>query len=158
MNDPDKMNVQPFYYSREIDIAAPADIAFEAVLVELGPEGQMPPDGKPFPMKLEPWPGGRWYRDLGNNSGHFWGNVQVIKPPVLLELWGPMFLSYPSTNHLQYRLTAQGESTKLKLTHRAFGYMPKDFIDGADQGWEFRSKRIVEIAARLRGERKEGKR
>ena len=153
MKDPDKLEMQTFFFTREIDIAAPADIAFEAVLAELGPEGQMPPDGKPFPMKLEAWPGGRWYRDLGNNNGHFWGNVQVIKPPGLLELCGPMFMSYPGTNHLQYRLTAQGESTKMKLTHRAFGYFPKDFIDGADQGWDYKAKRIVEIAARLKGER-----
>jgi hypothetical protein len=57
---------------KEIEIAAPLDIAFEAVLEELGPGGEMP-GGKPFPMVIEPWPGGRWYRDLGNHSGHFWG-------------------------------------------------------------------------------------
>src|SRR5262245_49528671 len=72
---------------KEIEISAPIDIAFEAMLNELGPECQMP-GGKPFPMKIEPWPGGRWYRDLGNNSGHLWGHVQVIKPPLLLEIWG----------------------------------------------------------------------
>ena len=41
-------------------------------------------------MKIEPWPGGRWYRDLGNNAGHLWGHVQVIKPPTLLEICGPL--------------------------------------------------------------------
>ncbi len=55
------------------------------MLERLGPQGQML-DGKPFPMRIEPWPGGRWYRDLGDNSGHLWGHVQVIKPPTLLEL------------------------------------------------------------------------
>ena len=49
-----------------------------------------------FPMVIEPWPGGRWYRDLGNNAGHLWGHVQVIKPPTLLELCGPMFMSFPA--------------------------------------------------------------
>src|SRR5437867_5243665 len=57
--------------AKEIEISAPIAIAFEAMLDELGPEGQMP-GGKPFPMKIEPWPGGRWYRDLGHNSGHLW--------------------------------------------------------------------------------------
>ena len=65
------------------------------MLDQLGPEGQMP-GGKPFPMKIEPWPGGRWYRDLGNNSGHLWGHVQVIKPPTLLEICGPLMMSYPA--------------------------------------------------------------
>jgi hypothetical protein len=49
---------------REINIAAPIEITFESILEELGP-GSVLPDGKPFPMKIEPWPGGRWYRDLG---------------------------------------------------------------------------------------------
>jgi hypothetical protein len=46
------------------------------------------PGGKPLPMKIEPWPCGRWYRDLGNNRRHLWGYVQVIKPPTLLEICG----------------------------------------------------------------------
>ena len=85
-------------------------------------------DGKPFPMKIEPWPGGRWYRDLGNNSGHFWGHVQVIKPPTLLEITGPMPMSYPAINHLQYRLKAEGKRTRLTLHHRAMGLIPAPSI------------------------------
>ena len=48
-----------------------------------------------MPMNIEPWPGGRWFRDLGNNNGHFWGNVQAIKRPTLLEITGPLFASLP---------------------------------------------------------------
>ena len=25
-------------------------------------------------MKLEAWPGGRWFRDLGDGNGHLWGH------------------------------------------------------------------------------------
>ena len=32
------------------------------------------------------------------------GFVQVIKPPTLLEIHGPMFMSYPVAGHLQIRL------------------------------------------------------
>src|ERR1044071_853043 len=110
---------------KEVRVAAPVEIKFQAVLEELGPGGQMP-DGKPFPMKIEPWPGGRWYRDLGDNAGHLWGHVQVIKPPALLELCGPLFMSFPGVNHLQYRLTAEGRGTRLKLTHRAMGLIPEE--------------------------------
>ena len=46
-------------------------------------------------MKIELWPGGSWYRDLGDGNGHFWGNVQAIKRPTLLEITGPLFMSYP---------------------------------------------------------------
>ena len=102
-----EQEIQTISIPREIEIAAPIEIAFEAMLEEIGPGGEMP-DGKPFPMVIEPWPGGRWYRDLGDNAGHLWGHVQVIKPPTLLELCGPMFMSFPGINHVQYRLTAEG--------------------------------------------------
>ena len=67
-------------------------------------------------MKLEAWVGGRWFRDLGDNAGHLWGHVQVIKPPKLLEIVGPMMMSFPVASHVQYRLTEQPGGTLLKLT------------------------------------------
>jgi len=62
----------------EIQVRAPLDTTFAALLEQLGPYNEAPSVG-PMPMKLEPWPGGRWYRDLGDNNGHFWAVVQAIK-------------------------------------------------------------------------------
>ena len=141
-------SVQTLDLTREEHIDAPIETVFEAILDELGPEGQMP-GGKPFPMKFEAWPGGRWYRDLGGNAGHLWGHVQVIKPPALLEICGPMFMSYPAINFLQYRLTADpagAGGTRLKLTHRAMGLIPPDHLEGVGQGWAHGLKRIRELA------------
>ncbi|MGB7158850.1 MAG: SRPBCC domain-containing protein [Tepidisphaeraceae bacterium] len=152
LNEDQALEVQTFDFARDVLIAAPIEITFEAVLAELGPEGSMP-DGKPFPFVFEPWPGGRWYRDLGSNTGHLWGHVQVIKPPRLLEIFGPCFLSYPATNHIQYRLAPEGDGTRLRIANRAFGYMPRRFMEGADQGWEHGLRRIAEIAARLKAKR-----
>jgi hypothetical protein len=140
--------IQTLNISKEVAIAAPIEIAFLALLEEMGPAGEMP-DGKPFPMVIETWPGGRWYRDLGNNSGHLWGHVQVIKPPTLLEVCGPTFMSFPAANHLQYRLTADGQSTRLQFTHRAMGPIPDEFREQVGHGWEFKLKRIGAIASRL---------
>ena len=150
-----EQEIQSISLTREIEIKAPVDIVFEALLEEIGPGGQMP-DGKPFPMVIEPWPGGRWYRDLGDNAGHLWGHVQVIKPPALLELCGPMFMSFPGINHLQYRLTADGDVTRLKLTHQAMGPIPEEVREGVGHGWEHGLKRIAEIAGRLVAERRGG--
>lgn len=130
---------------KEVLIAAPLEVTFQAVLEELGPGSQLP-DGTPFPMKIEPWPGGRWYRDLGNNAGHLWGHVQVIKPPALLELCGPMPMSYPAYNHVQYRLKEEGASTRLLLTHRSMGLMPPEHLDGMPEGWEHGLARVRQIA------------
>lgn len=139
--------VETFEIRKEIEIAAPIDISFAAMLDELGPEGQMP-DGKPFPMQLEPWPGGRWYRDLGHNSGHLWGHVQVIKPPTLLEICGPLMMSYPAANHLQYRFTAEGDRTHVAFVHRALGAILPEHREGLPKGWQYWLERIRELAER----------
>jgi hypothetical protein len=132
-------------FNKDQRIDAPIDIAFEALLEEIGPGNQGPP-GQSMPMKLEPWPGGRWYRDLGNNTGHLWGHVQVIKPPTLLEIWGPMFMSYPAAGHIAYRLKADGQSTVLTLRHRAFGMIPEEHVTGVRSGWSSILERIAQAA------------
>jgi hypothetical protein len=145
--------VQVLNFSREIEIAAPIEIAFQAILEELGPGGEMP-DGSPFPMTIEAFPGGRWFRDLGQQAGHLWGHVQVIKPPRLLELSGPMFMSYPATNFVQYRLVEAGSATRLKLTHQAMGLIPPEHREGVGQGWDHSFQQIQAIARRMLQQRK----
>ena len=139
--------VQTINILKETDIAAPVDAAFQAILEEIGP-GLTNPDGTPMKMKLEPWPGGRWFSDLGTNTGHLWGHVQVIKPPNLLELRGPMFMSYPATNFVQYRLTASGQGSRLTFTHRAMGLIPREHAEGVQQGWQQIVDRIKTAAER----------
>ncbi|MFO0962079.1 MAG: SRPBCC domain-containing protein [Phycisphaerales bacterium] len=142
------------HITQEIHIDAPPATAFEALLEELGPGSQLP-DGSPFPMKIEAWPGGRWYRDRGESGGHpfghLWGHVQVIKAPALLELVGPMPMSYPAVNHVQYRLEPAGAGTRLTLTHRAFGLIPAEHRDGMPEGWRHGLERVRALAARKAG-------
>jgi uncharacterized protein YndB with AHSA1/START domain len=88
-----------------------------------------------MPMRLERRPGGRWYRDLGDDAGHLWGFVQVIKPPTLLEISGPMFMSYPVAGHLALRLTEQDGGTRLSLRHRALGFIDEEHRQGVTAGW-----------------------
>ena len=123
------------HIQKEIDIAARPAVVFDSLLEQMG-RGADLPDGSPMPMVIEPWPGGRWYRDLGHNAGHFWGHVQVIKPPLLLEITGPMFMSYPVVSHVQYRLTPQGDGTRLVLLHRAMGTISPEHRTGVNKGWE----------------------
>ena len=121
------------HIEQQIDIDAPLAMAFAAMLEQLGPANSSPHG--PMPMTLEAWPGGRWFRDLGNNAGHFWGHVQVIKPPTLLEVTGPLFMSYPAVSHVQYRLGLQGQGTRLTLVHRALGEIAADHREGVKAGW-----------------------
>ncbi|MBS0202885.1 MAG: SRPBCC domain-containing protein [Planctomycetes bacterium] len=127
-------SIEQLEIQKTVDIAAPIEVAFEAMLEELGPAAQMM-DGTPMPFQLEARPGGRWYRDLGNQTGHLWGHVQVIKPPSLLEICGPLMMSYPAFNHLQYRFTTAGTGTRLAFVHRGIGLITQQHREGVDQGW-----------------------
>jgi hypothetical protein len=120
---------------KELDVDASPENTFDAILEQIGP-GFDTPDGRTQPLKLEPWPGGRWYRDLGNNTGHLWAHVQVIKPPFLLELVGPMFMSYAVASHVQYRITKKDRGCHLEITHRAIGEISPNHRAGVQMGWE----------------------
>ncbi len=139
--------IQTLNVLKDTLIDAPIDIVWESVLEEMGPAGTAG-DDKPMPMKVELWPGGRWYRDLGTNVGHLWGHIQVIKPPKLLEVTGPLFMSYPAVSHVQYRLIPEGDKTRLKLTHRAIGLIDPEHAKGVNTGWQEVIDQIVQIAAR----------
>jgi hypothetical protein len=144
-----EQTIQTLEVIKDEEIAAPIDVVFEALLEQLGPNGDTP-DGSPLPMILEPWPGGRWFRDLGNNTGHLWGHVQSIKPPGLLEIQGPLFMSAPAISHLLYRLTAEGGVTRLRFSHRAVGQLPPEIRDGVNlqKGWTHILTKIRENAER----------
>ncbi|MGA9672145.1 MAG: SRPBCC domain-containing protein [Terracidiphilus sp.] len=119
---------------QEIHVRASLEVTFTALLEQLGPENQRG-EGDPMPMKIEPWPGGRWYRDLGDNNGHLWGHVQAIKRPSLLEITGPLFASYPFVSNVQYRLTEADGGTLIKFRHTALGFIQDDHRGGVGKGW-----------------------
>jgi uncharacterized protein YndB with AHSA1/START domain len=120
--------------TEEIQVRAPLEATFAALLEQLGPHNDVPENG-PMPMKLEAWPGGRWYRDLGGNNGHFWGVVQAIKRPTLLEITGPLFMSYPVVSNVQYRLSAVDGGTLIQFCHSALGLIQEDHRKGVTKGW-----------------------
>ena len=125
----------------EIHVRAPMAATFDALLEQMGP-GNETPDGQPMPMTIEARPGGRWFRDLGNNDGHFWGHVQAIKRPALLEVTGPLFMSCPVVSNVQYRLKEVNGGTLITFRHTAFGFVPDDYREGLERGWSTMIERI----------------
>jgi uncharacterized protein YndB with AHSA1/START domain len=113
--------------------AAPGDV-FEGLIAHMchleGEEGK-----PPVKLSLERWPGGRWFRDLDAGHGHLWGFVQSIKPPTLLELFGPMMMSYPVAGHIIVRLSPVSGGTKLVFKNDVFGPIPAEYRDGMAEGW-----------------------
>jgi hypothetical protein len=139
--------VRSFSIRREDRIKASIEIVFETILEQMS-HLNVKPDGVPMPMKLEAWPGGRWYRDLSDGNGHMWGHVQAIKAPELLEIYGPLFMSFPATSNVQYRLKADGNATILQFNHTAMGLIPDDMSANVSTGWDNMLKHIRADAER----------
>src|SRR5580658_3382007 len=131
--------------TEEIHVKAPLDVTFDTLLEQLG--GLMTAaEDRPMPMKIEPWPGGRWYRDLGDNNGHIWGHVQSIKRPTLLEFYGPLMMSNPVISNVQYRLSEEPGGTVIKFHHTAFGAVEDSHRQGMPKGWAQINARAKEKA------------
>lgn len=120
---------------QHVEVKAAIGDVFRGVLHRLG-EGNTRPDGESMEMILEQWAGGRWFRDRGDGVQHLWGHLQVIKPPTLIELNGPMFMSYPAINHLEVKLNEIAGGTKVTLRHRAIGLLQQDHKEGVIEGWK----------------------
>jgi uncharacterized protein YndB with AHSA1/START domain len=127
--------------TEEIRVQASLEATFDALLEQMGP-GNETPEGMPLPMTIEPRPGGRWFRDLGGDNGHFWGHVQAIKRPTLLEIAGPLFLSFPVVSNVQYRLTEVEGGTLITFRHSALGFIPDDYRQGMGRGWTALLERV----------------
>jgi uncharacterized protein YndB with AHSA1/START domain len=119
----------------EFRVRASLEATFDALLQQMGPANETP-EGVPLPMVLEARPGGRWFRDLGNDDGHFWGVVQAIKRPTLLEITGPLFMSHPVVSNVQYRLKEVEGGTLIAFRHAALGFVPDEYRSGLSGGWK----------------------
>jgi uncharacterized protein YndB with AHSA1/START domain len=127
--------------TQEIHVQATLETTFAALLEQIGPHNETP-EGVAMPMKIEPWPGGRWYRDLGGDNGHLWGHVQAIKRPTLLEITGPLFMSQGVVNNVQYRLSEADGGTLIRFQHKAFGVIQEEHRRGVTTGWGHMMSRI----------------
>lgn len=119
---------------QHVDIQGTLEDVFKSVLHRFG-EGSVTPDGDSLQLQIEPFAGGRWFRDRGEGIQHLWGHVQVIKAPVLLELSGPMFMSYPAINHVEIKLESIDDGTRVTLHHRAIGLLDPGHKEGVSTGW-----------------------
>ena len=140
---------QTFTITEEIAVRASLEQTFKSLVAQMGRLNETP-QGTPLPMILELHPGGRWYRELGGDNGHLWGFVQSIKRPVLLEIWGPLFMSTAASSNLMYRLSETPEGTLITFTHTVMGPFPEEHRSQLATGWgalHARVRKAAEAAA-----------
>ena len=121
--------------SQETLVRSSVTATFAALLEELGPSNLGQNDVS-MPMTLEAWPGGRWFRDLGDNNGHLWGHVQAIKRPTLLEITGPLMMSFGVASNVQYRLKEADGGSMIVFRHTALGLFPDGYREALSQGFK----------------------
>lgn len=136
---------ETFTITEEILVRATLETTFASLVEQMGRLNETP-DGKPLPMVLEPRPGGRWFRDLGGDNGHLWGLVQSIKRPVLLEIWGPLFMSTAATSNLLYRLSEVDGGSLITFKHTLVGPFPEDHRPQLGAGWTALHVRVRKAA------------
>jgi uncharacterized protein YndB with AHSA1/START domain len=138
---PKKIEDLTLNIAQEIRVRAPLELTFAALLEQIGPQNETH-DGKPMPLRIEPWPGGRWYRDLGENNGHLWAHVQAIKRPTLLEFTGPLYASFPFVSNVQYRLSEAPDGTLMSFRHTALGFIQDQQKEQMTMGWGAMNERV----------------
>jgi hypothetical protein len=76
---------------------------------------------------IEPMPGGAWTQTW-STGGALLGTVTHVQAPVLLRATGPLAMSTPVFNTVEFVLEPTAEQgTNLHLTHHAFGMLgPED--------------------------------
>jgi hypothetical protein len=53
----------------------------------------------------------------------------------LLEITGPLFMSYPVISNVQYRLSEEDGGTLIKFRHMALGLIQDDHRERMPPGW-----------------------
>lgn len=120
----------------EIVIAASPEAVQRAVVEDIGEWFVSPENSQGMQLRIEPVVGGRVYRDLGDDQGHLWGHISVLKPG-LIEIVGPFASMTPSYNLVRFRFTESSPgNTKVEFTHQAVGAVSEELLEGAPEGWK----------------------
>ncbi len=93
--------------------------------------------GEATSLVLEPWPGGMFREDWGDGQGAVWGVVGLVERGRRLELHGAMGMTGAVAGVTRFGLDPIGDgSTRLRLSHEAFGHLDPDTQRNYGLGWQ----------------------
>ncbi len=142
------------HVEQEVDIDAPPERVWAALTEELEAWWGSPYlQGKATSLVLEPRPGGVFREDWGDGQGAVWGTVSALERGRRLEVHGAMGMTGAVVGVTRFDLRpTEGGSTRLRLSHEAFGHVDPETERNYGIGWhdllEVRLKSYVEEGLR----------
>jgi len=135
----DAPSVGVFHIEQEVTIDAPPERVFDAITKDVAAwwgEPHMYDEERARDIRLEPILGGDFYEDWGNGEGAAYATVTLLRRPERLRMTGGMGMSGAVAGVIDIRLTPQGKSTIVRLSHRAVGEVTAETRAGYDNGWK----------------------
>jgi len=126
------------HLEQEVTIDAPPERVFEALTTEVSAwwgEPHMYDEARARDIRLDPVVGGEFYEDWGGGEGAVYATVTLLRRPERLRMAGSMGMSGAVAGVIDIRLTPQGKSTVLHLSHRAVGEVTDETRKGYGNGW-----------------------
>ena len=124
---------------QEVTIDAPPERVFDALTKDVSSwwgEPHMYDEARARDIRLEPVVGGDCYEDWGDGEGAVYATVTLLRRPERLRMSGSMGMSGAVAGVIDIRLSPQGKSTVLRLSHRAVGEVTEETRTGYRNGWK----------------------
>lgn len=126
-----------FHIEQKIVIKADPERVFDALTKNVGSWWSKHFSKEPKAIKLESEIGGRFYEEFGEGgSGALFAFVSYIDYGKALILTGPMGMTAPVLNFIQFELEPQDGSTLLRLSHKALGEVEQEVLSNYEAGWQ----------------------
>jgi DNA-binding transcriptional ArsR family regulator/uncharacterized protein YndB with AHSA1/START domain len=131
------LDVRTIQMEQEVQIAAPPARVFDCLTAHIGDWWSHSFSGSPRTIRLEPFPGGRFFEEFdGAGGGALYATVTFLKPGERLRLTGPMGMAGAVAGVIDIRLEATGDGTRLLLSHHVLGEVDDATANDYNGGWQ----------------------
>lgn len=147
MTDPvNKPELISMDVSASVDLRAPRENVFRFYVNHIDRWLRGYPEGQGLDLIMEPYAGGRVYRDLPGGASVWWGTMQIYRPPERIDFAGPLFVDGPSLSHVRTDFLELDErTTRVRVHHRTMGETPAH-PELAHSAWTFHLENLAKRA------------
>lgn len=119
----------------EITVEADRDRVFTALTDDIGQWFWCGEKNEQPPVKLEPWAGGRFYREWDGGASELYGIVELVSPGKALRLNGSIGGTRAIASLTTIKLEESDGATVVSMTHRMAGELAEEDMVDYKAGW-----------------------